>query len=182
MANRPLSRINSRTMNAIIATDYRGCSVGGYVLPVCLDALGDLADGVGTELLEQSVGQHYGGHRQHHDRGGGNCGGVAALAGGIDGLLRDDIDRGQRLHERGDRLHRAAYDQLVTVGDAALEAAGAVRFAVVALVTSVEGVVDARAGGEGGVPAVADLCPLERLYRHHGLGEAAVELAVPLGV
>ena len=38
-----------------------------------------------------------------------------------------DVDRAQRLHQRGDRLHEAGDAEVLAVGDAALEAARAVR-------------------------------------------------------
>ena len=46
----------------------------------------------------------------------------------------------------------------------------------------VDGVVDLGAGPPGRLEAQADLDPLHRLHGHHGLGQPAVELAVPLGV
>ena len=43
-------------------------------------------------------------------------------------------------------------------------------------------VVDLGARPPGGLEAQADLDPLDRLDRHHGLGQPAVELPVPLRV
>ena len=42
--------------------------------------------------------------------------------------------------------------------------------------------MDLRAAAAGRLEAQADLDALDRLHGHHGLGQPAVELAVPLGV
>ena len=75
------------------------------------------------------------------------------------------------------------------VGHARLQAAGVVggpgeaqRRRVGQRRIVVDRIVDLRAGTPGRLETHADLDPLDRLHRHHGLGQPAVELLVPLRV
>ena len=70
---------------------------------------------------------------------------VAALDERVRGLARLQIDRGERLHQRRQRLHRGAHDDLLAVRHAALDAAGAVRSAVDAALVARDLVVRLRA-------------------------------------
>ena len=81
----------------------------------------------------------------------------------------------ERLHQRRQRLHRGADDDLLAVRDAALDAAGAVRLAVQAALVADDLVVRLRAAEPGEREAVADLDALHRLDPHQRRREPRVE-------
>ena len=100
--------------------------------------------------------------------------------GGFEG---GDIDGAQGAAHGGDGLEGAADDDGLAVGHAALEAAGAVGEAGPAAV-GVDGdfVVDVVAAGGGVGEGGADFGALDGVDADDGLGEAGIELAVPLDV
>ena len=74
-------------------------------------------------------------------------------------------------------------DYVLAVGHAALEAAGAVGGPLPrALLAALDRVVGLGAGAAAGGQGGADLHRLDGRYRHHRLGQPAVELLVPLRV
>src|SRR3954447_9244795 len=87
----------------------------------------DLGDAVTAELLAESVGQDKRDHRLADDAGRRDHADVASLEVGRSGLVGDEVDRGQRLDQRGDRLGGAAHHERCAIRDAALGAAGVVR-------------------------------------------------------
>ena len=107
-----------------------------------------------------------------------------------DSAQRGQIDRPERLHQRGDWLHVTRDAKLLAVGDAAFEAAGVVRQPRDAdgrmpgrrFAGRHDLVVDARAWKRRDVGPLADANRLDRVNRHDGLREPPVELSVPLDV
>ena len=85
----------------------------------------------------------------------------------------------ERLHQRRQRLHRGADDDLLAVRDAGLDAAGAVRRAAP---VGADLVVRLRAAQPGEREAVADLDALHGLDAHHRRGEPRVEPVLLAGV
>ena len=102
---------------------------------------------------------------------------VGLLGGGVDGLQRRPV-------ERGERLHRRAHHQQLTGGDAALGAAGEGAAAAVLVGVGVprDRVVGHASPSAGDLEPVADLDALDGLDAHDRLGEQRVELAVPVHV
>src|SRR6478736_2711624 len=84
-----------------------------------VDGVRDVGDVVGAELLEEGIGQHETHHRLADDGSGRHGADVAAFNGRGRFLERDEIDRPQRLHQGGNRLHVGRDAQFFTVGDAA---------------------------------------------------------------
>src|SRR5215510_3776407 len=86
----------------------------------------DFVDGVAAEFLEERVRQHQRHHRFAHHRGCGYGADVASLD--CRGCIgeRIQIDRPKRFHERRNRLHEARYADILAIGDATFEAAGAI--------------------------------------------------------
>ena len=81
---------------------------------------------VAAELLEQGVGQDEATIASPTTAAAGTAQtSLRSMAAG-DSLHGRQVDRAQRLHQRGDRLHVAGDAEVLAVGDAALEAAGAV--------------------------------------------------------
>ncbi len=142
--------------------------------------------GVAAELLEHGAGEDDGHHRLADDAGGGHRADVGAFVVGLDRLAGVQVHGGQRAGERGDRLEGAAHDDGLAVGHPAFEAAGAVRLpapgAAVPPVRRQDDVVRFGAGAFGDAEAGPDLDALRGVDAHHGLGELAVQLAVPLHV
>ena len=96
------------------------------------------------------------------------------------GSLGGDVDRAQRLGQRRDRLHRHARDQRLAGRHAALEAAGAVRLAVVAALLGVEDlVVGLRAGPAREVEPVAEPDALGGLDRQQRARDQPVHPLLP---
>ena len=85
----------------------------------------------------------------------------------------------QRLHQRRQRLHRGAHDELLAVRDAALEPARVVRLAAA---VGPDLVVRLRAAQAGEREPVADLDALHGLDAHHRGGEPRVEAVLLRGV
>ena len=145
-----------------------------------------LGERVAAELLEDGARQDDRDHRLADHAGGGHGADVGALVVGLDRLGGVQVDGRQRAGERGDRLEGAAHDDRLAVGHAAFEAAGAVRLAApgaaVPAVRRQDDVVRFGAGAFGDREAGADLDTLRGVDAHHGLGELAVQLAVPLHV
>ena len=112
----------------------------------------------------------------------GHHAGVAALEGRLLGLLRAQVDRGERHHQRRDRLHDRLRPQLLAVRDRRPRARrrGCVRPVEAARVVVADLVVEARAGRLAGREPVADRDRLHGRDRHERLGEPSVEPAVPL--
>ena len=92
------------------------------------------------------------------------------------GFARLEIDRAQRLHQRRQRLHRRAHDDVLPVRDAGLDAARVVRLADEA---GHDLVVRLRAAELGQREAVADLDAFHGLDRHQRGGEPSVEPRLP---
>ena len=86
----------------------------------------DLVDRIAAEFLEKGVGQHECDHRFTDDGRGRHCADVAAFDGRRRLVERAQVDGAERRHQRGDRLHEAGDPYVLTVGDAAFEAAGVV--------------------------------------------------------
>ena len=86
-----------------------------------------------------------------------------------------EVDGGERLHQRRQRLHRRADDDLLAVRDARLDPAGAVRLAPQAGLAADDLVVRLRAAQPGEREAVADLDALHGLDAHQRGGEPRVE-------
>src|SRR6478672_2914321 len=126
-------------------------------LAVPRHGLEHVVDVVAAELLAVGAGQDEGDHGLPHDAGRRDSGRVGALAQGVSGLVRGEVDRAQRLGQRGQRLHRRAHDDRLAGGHAALEAPGVVGLAVeAALVAEEDLVVGVRARAPGDVEGVAD--------------------------
>ena len=85
------------------------------------------------------------------------------------------VDRRERLHQRRQRLHRGTHDNVLPVGDAGLDAAGAVRLPVQPALVADDLVVRLRAAQPGEREAVAHLHPLHGLDPHQRSREARVE-------
>lgn len=92
------------------------------------------------------------------------------------------MHRGQRGRHGGDGLHGHADHQGFTGGDAALETAGVVSRPREPVAFEHDGVVHLAAVADRSGPAVAELHRLHGLDGEHGLGDAAVELAVAVDV
>ena len=86
------------------------------------------------------------------------------------GLAGREVDRAERLHQRRQRLHRGADDDLLAVRDAGLDPAGVVRRAAP---VGADLVVRLRAELAGEREAVADLDALHGLDPHHARRRAA---------
>src|SRR2546426_8170622 len=155
---------------------FQASEIGLVVAP-------DLLESVAAELLQEGPGQDDGHHRLAHDAGGRDGADVAPLDHGFHRLLGCEIDRSQRRAERRERLHRRPGDHRLAVGHAALQAARVVRRAPEpALVVEQDLVVNSRTRPARGFEAETELAALDRLDRADGLGQAAVEAAVPLHV
>src|SRR5438445_3663242 len=155
---------------------FQASEIGLVVAP-------DLLESVAAELLQEGPGQDDGHHRLAHDAGGRDGADVAPLDHGLHRFLGCQIDRSQRRAERRERLHRRPGDHRLAVGHAALQAARVIRRAPEpALVVEEDLVVNRRTRPARGLEAEAELAALDRLNRADGLGEAAVEAAVPLYV
>jgi CIC family chloride channel protein len=99
------------------------------------------------------------------------------------GLQGVEIDAGHALAEGGDGFLVGRDHHVLAVGNAAFEAARAVGGAgPAALFRAPDGVVGGAAETAGGLDARADLDRLDGVDREDGLGQAAVELLVPLHV
>src|SRR5207248_6269161 len=93
-----------------------------------------------------------------------DCGSVSALAVRLSRLARLEVDRSERPHERRQRLHGRAHDDLLAVGDTRLDPTRAIRLAVeAARLVALDLVVRLR-------PTLArELEPVADLYAFHGL-------------
>ena len=89
---------------------------------------------------------------------------------------RLQIDRRERLHQRRQRLHRDPHDDVLAVGYASFESAGAVGLAEeAALVVTVDLVVRLRSSQRREREPVADLDSFHRLRPHQRRREPRVE-------
>ena len=127
----------------------------------------EVAERVAAELLAGRA------RELERDRGLGDDrerldgGDVAALDERLGRLAGLEVDRAQRLHQRRQRLHRRAHDDLLAVRDAALDARrrGSSRGGG-PVVVGEDLVVGLRAAQLGELEAVADLDALDRLDAH----------------
>ena len=127
---------------------------------------------VAAELLASGARELPGDRRLRDDRERLHRGHVAALDERRRGLARGEVDGCERLHERRQRLHRRAHDDLLAVRHAALDAAGAIRRAPL---VGADLVVRLRSAQLRKREAVADLDALDRLDAHQRRGEPRVE-------
>ena len=127
---------------------------------------------VAAELLARRAGELERDGRLGDDRERLDRSDVAPLDERLRLLAGREVDRAQRLHQRRQRLHRRADDELFAVRDAGLDPARAVGLAAVA---GQELVVRLASAQRGEREAVADLDALDRLDPHHGRGEPRVE-------
>src|SRR6185295_12225565 len=153
------------------------------LLPVGLEALLRLLEGVAAELREEDAGDLEGDDRLADHAGGGDDADVRALVERRRLLLRREVDGLHRLAQRGDRLAGRADDDRLAVGHAALDAAGVVAGPRdLAALAQHDLVVHLRAAAPRRLEAQADLDRLDRLDRHQRAREGAVELVLPAGV
>ena len=135
-------------------------------------AADEVAERVAAELLARGAGELPRDRGLGDDRERLDGGDVAPLDERLGRLAGREVDGAERLHERRQRLHRGADDDLLAVRDAGLDPAGAVRGAAL---VGADLVVRLRAAQAGEREAVADLDALHRLDPHHRRGEARVE-------
>ena len=89
----------------------------------------------------------------------------------------------KRLHQRRNRLHDGANDNVLAIRHAALKAARAVRPAHDGIVLAQEHLIVCLTARERRIAeACADLDALDGLDRHHGSGKPRVETPIPLDV
>jgi hypothetical protein len=140
---------------------------------------------VAAELLEDELGEGDEDHRLGDDAGRRDDADVAALVVGLlDRPAGDEIGRGQRPGEGGDRLHRAADDDGLPVRDAARQAAGVVRAMDPAArrISPGDDVVDLRTEAAGLFEAEPELDPLDDVDAHDGRGQGGIEPPIPVDV
>ena len=118
------------------------------------------------------AGELPGDRRLGDDRERLDGGHVRALDERLRRLAGLEVDRAERLHQRRQRLHRGADDDLLAVRDAGLDAARVVR---VAAAVGADLVVRLGAEQAGQREAVADLDTLHGLDPHQRDGEPCVE-------
>ena len=104
--------------------------------------------------------------------------GVAAFDERLRGLAGLQVDRGQGLHQRRERLHRSANDDLLAVRDAALDPTCAIRLAIEAALVPQDLVVRLGPALRCKCEPFADLHSFDRLGPHQRRGEACVETLV----
>ena len=129
-------------------------------------------------MPQQMVGQHAGHHRLAHRHGADADAGIVAALGDDLGLVAVAVDGPARGQDRGGRLDREPDHHVLAGADPAQDAAGMVGEEARAVIAHADlvGVVLAaqRRRGEAG----ADLHALDRVDRHHRLGEVGIELVV----
>src|SRR6266568_7707833 len=137
---------------------------------------------VAAELLEERVGQRQGDDGLADHAGGGHHADVASLIVRLCLFLCLEVDRLHRLLHGRDRLDRNAQVDRLAVGHPARDAAGAIRQVAKASFLVVDLVVKLRPAARRALEARAELDALDRVDRHHGLRQPAIELAVPVHV
>ena len=93
-----------------------------------------------------------------------------------------EVDRLHRLLHRRDRFDRDAKVNWLAIRHTAGDAAGAIRKVPKPPLLVVDLVVKLRAAAGRALKPRAELDSLDRVDRHHGLGQLAVQLAVPVDI
>src|SRR4051812_6310801 len=132
----------------------------------------EVTDRVAAELVLRGDGELPGDGGLGDDGERLHCGDVRPLDERRCRLARLQVDGREWLHQRRERLHRRADDDLLAVRDAGFDPAGAVR---VAPTVGPDLVVRLRSAKVGERKAVADLHTLDRLNAHERKRETGVE-------
>ena len=174
-AERRLSGAHEADEDDVPAEGVEVAQRASYALEVGAVGGGEVADRVAAELVVREHGQLPGDGGLGHDRERLDRAHVGALDERRGRLTGREIDRTERLHQRRQRLHPRADDDLLAVRDPGLDPAGAVR-----LPASIDPdlVVRLRPELVREREALADLDPLHRLDPHQRGGEARVEAVV----
>src|SRR5947208_8534965 len=133
------------------------------------------AQGVAPELLSGRPRQFPRDGRLAHDRERLDGRDVAPFDERLAGLAGFEIDRGERLHQRRQRLQRGADNDLLAVRDPALDPARAIGRPVQPALVADDLVVGLRAPQAGELEPLADLDALDGLNTHQRGGQARVE-------
>src|ERR1035438_3930529 len=142
------------------------------------------AERIAAEFFQKSLRQHQRHHGLRDYAGGGHHAHIRALIGGQGRFAGDQVHRFERTAQRGDGLQESANEQVLSVGDATLQAAGAIGSAgeMARLPIIVDGVLHHGAEAGGVLSRESQLDAFHGLNGNDGLSQAPIQARVPGGV
>src|ERR1700733_2184486 len=176
------SQMNVRRYGSLV-TRYLSLEIVQLLL-VTIEIAAGFADGIAAEFFQECAGQFHRYHRFARDAACRNYTYVRTLVRRFHGLFRLQIRGEQRAAQRGDRFQISAHNHVAAVGNAAFQAAGAIRGTVEAFLRGVidDLVLHFRTVTRCICNRRAKFNCFYGLNGHHGAGDARIEFFVPLRV